>query len=51
MFLAYDPVRNWVWTLEGNEGNHVKVRSEPLGPAHLGVGHLTVGGLTLMNLF
>ncbi len=40
MFLAYNPTKNLIWTLEGNSNNHVKVNSYDLDDAFGGVGHM-----------
>jgi hypothetical protein len=51
MFLAYDLTTGKAWTLEGNDGNYVRVNQRSIGPALKGVGHLTAGALTIVNLF
>jgi hypothetical protein len=50
MFLAYDPSIGKVWTLEGNDGNYVSVRSRALGAPLQGVGHLTTNALAILHL-
>lgn len=40
MFLAYDAHTGKVWTLEGNSGNQVKVKSRALDEVFTGVGYI-----------
>jgi hypothetical protein len=50
MFLAYDPSTLKVWTLEGNDGNYVHVRTRSLNASLDGVGHLTANALAIVHL-
>jgi len=50
LFVAYDVTLDKVWTLEGNDGNYVRLNPRSIGSSLLGVGHLTPRALTLAHL-
>jgi hypothetical protein len=50
MLLAYDASIGKVWTLEGNDGNYVHVKTRSFDESLQGVGHLTTNALAILHL-